>query len=70
MGKLTKSRVLQDGAELYRASRSGDRVRNIFFCHAGRDEDGVKQNHVRWGRKPHPSNSPRSMAILKGYSAL
>ena len=48
MGKLTRSRVLQDGVGLRGAPKGGD---------------GVKQNHAEQGQKPHPSNPPRPIAI-------
>ena len=34
-----------------------------FSCHMGRGGNEVRQNHVRQGRIPYPSNSPCPIAI-------
>ena len=58
VGKLTKSRVLQGGAGIRRALRAGMGQQN-FPHHAGRGEDGARQNLVRRRQKPHPSDPLR-----------
>ena len=45
--KLTRSRVLWGGAGLRGAPRGRDEARKFSLsCEAGRDRDGVRQNHV------------------------
>ena len=34
-----------------------------FPHYAGRDGDGVRQNHVGWGRRPHPSTPPHPTSL-------
>ena len=58
VGKLIKSRVLRDGMGLCEAPRGGDEVKkNFLSCGAGRggagrDWNGVRQNHMGWGQRP------------------
>ena len=52
MGKLTRSRVLRDGAGFRGASRGGDGTRKFSpSCEAGQ------------GRRPHPSDPPCPIVI-------
>ena len=48
MGKLTRSRVLWDGAGLHGALSGGD---------------GVRQNPAGRGQRPHPLDPPHPIAI-------
>ena len=66
VGKLTRSRVLQGGVGwgFVRPQGAGMRQKN-FPRHAGWVENGVKQNHMGWGRRPHHSDLPCPIAIPK-----
>ena len=64
VGKLTRSRVLLGGMGLHGGPRGEDWAGKFFpSCGAGRGRDGLRQNHVGWGRKPHPSDPSRPIAI-------
>ena len=63
VGKLTRSRVLQGETEIHRPQTAGMGQEN-FSCYAGRGRDGVRLNLAGWGRRPHPSDPPRPIAIL------
>ena len=54
MGKLIRSRVLRDGAEMGQEN---------FPCHARRGGDEVRQNHAGRERKSHPSDLLHPIAI-------
>ena len=57
--KLTISRVLRSEVGLCRSPRDGDEVRK-FFLSCG---DGVRQNQVGRGRRPHPLDLAHLIAI-------
>ena len=61
-GKLTRSRVLRGGLGLHVALRGGDGARKLSLsCEAGRGWGKTKP--CERGRRPHPSDSPRPIAI-------
>ena len=61
MGKLTKSRVLQDGEGVLRGPKMRGWGKKIFSVMWGGDE--VRQNHTGRGRIPHPLDPPHPIAI-------
>ena len=77
MGKLTRNRVLWEGwGGASRGPKGWEWDKKKFPHHARRGKNGVRQNHARRGRKPHPSDPPCCVAIpfspqdLSGSRAL
>ena len=66
LGKLTKTRVLRDGAGLCRASRGENKARKFFpSCGVGRGWGKKKPCGAGAGRRSHPSTPPRPITIPK-----
>ena len=61
MGKLTKSRVLQDGEGVLRGPKMRGWGKKIFSVMWGGNE--VRQNHTGRGRIPHHLDPPHPIAI-------